>query len=124
MAAKQRNWGLWLKMILGGTAMAVGGPMFVMSITPTEEELFKKYNPDLQKRSLETRHERQKEYDDFVTKLKEYSKSDKSIWIVQAEEQQREKEAQAEARRRAQEDGEARKEQMRRELGLRGVSKA
>lgn len=52
--------------------------MFVMSITPTEEELFKKYNPDLQKRSLETRQERQKEYDDFVTKLKEYSKSDKS----------------------------------------------
>ncbi|KLU83292.1 assembly factor CBP4 [Magnaporthiopsis poae ATCC 64411] len=123
MAARQRNWGLWLKMILGGTAMAVGGPMFVMSITPTEEELFKKYNPDLQKRSLETRQERQKEYDDFVTKLKEYSKSDKSIWVVQAEAQREDKEAQVETRRRAQEEEKARKEQMRREVGL-GVSKS
>lgn len=37
----------------------------------------KKYNPELQKRSLENRYEKQKEFDDFVTKLKEYSKSDK-----------------------------------------------
>jgi hypothetical protein len=36
-----------------------------------------KYNPDLQKRSLENRIERQQDFDDFVGKLKEYSKSDK-----------------------------------------------
>lgn len=48
-----------------------------MWLTPTDEELFQKYNPELQKRSLERRYERQKEFDDFVTKLKEYSKSDK-----------------------------------------------
>lgn len=57
--------------------MCVGGPAFVMWVSPTEEELVKKYNPDLQRRSREGRYERQKEFDDFVTKLKEYSKSDK-----------------------------------------------
>jgi hypothetical protein len=46
-------------------------------VQPTDEELFQKYNPELQKRSLERRVERQQEFDDFVTKLKEYSKSDK-----------------------------------------------
>lgn len=48
-----------------------------MWITPTDEELFKKYNPELQKRSLEGRREREKEFDDFVNKLKEQSKSSK-----------------------------------------------
>jgi hypothetical protein len=46
-------------------------------VQPTDEELFQKYNPELQKRSLERRVERQQEFDDFVTRLKEYSKSDK-----------------------------------------------
>jgi hypothetical protein len=48
-------------------------------LTPTEEELRAKYNPDLRKKSmdLESREERQQEFDDFVTRLKEYSKSDK-----------------------------------------------
>jgi hypothetical protein len=55
----------------------IGGPALTMWLTPTDEELFQKYNPELQKRSLERRYERQKEFDDFVTKLKEYSKSDK-----------------------------------------------
>lgn len=44
---------------------------------PSEEELFKKYNPDLQKKSLENRQQKQEEFDHFVNKLKEYSKSDK-----------------------------------------------
>lgn len=46
-------------------------------VSPTEEELFNKYNPDLQKKSLANRHEKQQEFDEFVSKLKEYSKSDK-----------------------------------------------
>jgi len=37
----------------------------------------KKYNPDLQRRALATRESRQQEFDDFVGKLKEASKSDK-----------------------------------------------
>jgi hypothetical protein len=48
-----------------------------MYVTPTEEELVKRYNPELRKRSIETRHEREKEFDDFVTNLKRYAKSDK-----------------------------------------------
>lgn len=49
----------------------------VLYVQPTDEELFKKYNPELQKKSLERRYEKQKDFDDFVTRLKEYSKSDK-----------------------------------------------
>ncbi|KAF2453406.1 CBP4-domain-containing protein [Lineolata rhizophorae] len=69
-----------------GVALCVGGPMLVSYVTPTEEELFKKYSPELQKRSLENRDRVAQEFDDYVTKLKEYSKSDKPIWVVQAEE--------------------------------------
>lgn len=35
------------------------------------------YNPELQKKSLERRYERQQDFDDFVTQLKEHSRSDK-----------------------------------------------
>lgn len=63
--------------IISGGAICVGGPAFTRWVQPTDEELFQKYNPELQKRSLERRVERQQEFDDFVTKLKEYSKSDK-----------------------------------------------
>lgn len=46
-------------------------------VSPTDEELFQKYSPELKKKSLERRFERQQEFDDFVGKLKDYSKSDK-----------------------------------------------
>ncbi|KAF2810015.1 CBP4-domain-containing protein [Mytilinidion resinicola] len=65
--------------------MCIGGPALVMWVTPTEEELFLRYNPELQKRSLENRREKQEDFDQFVTNLKEYSKSDKPIWTVQKE---------------------------------------
>ena len=48
-----------------------------MWLTPTEEELFSRYNPELQRRSLENREQKQEEFDQFVRRLKEYSKSDK-----------------------------------------------
>lgn len=48
-----------------------------MWLTPTEEELFSRYNPELQRRSLENRQQKQEEFDNFVMRLKEYSKSDK-----------------------------------------------
>ncbi|KAF2404405.1 CBP4-domain-containing protein [Trichodelitschia bisporula] len=77
--------GTWAKMLVGGAAICIGGPAFVIWVSPTEEELVKKYNPDLQRRSRENREQRQQEFDDFVTRLKEYSKSDKPIWTVAAE---------------------------------------
>lgn len=49
----------------------------VMWVSPTEEELFLKYSPELQKRSLQNREGTQQDFDDFVGRLKEYSKSDK-----------------------------------------------
>ena len=58
-------------------ACSIGGPALIYYVSPTEEEIFQKYNPELQKRSLENRLDRQREFDDFVGKLKEYSKSNK-----------------------------------------------
>jgi len=80
---------LWLKMGVVGVVMCIGGPALIYYVSPTEEELFKKYNPDLQKRSLENRHQKQQDFDDFVHKLKQYSKSDRPIWDVAAEDQAR-----------------------------------
>ena len=60
-----------------GAVCGIGGPALIIYVSPTEEELFLKYNPELQKRSLENRREKQEDFDKFVGKLKEYSKSDK-----------------------------------------------
>ncbi|KAI0192810.1 CBP4-domain-containing protein [Astrocystis sublimbata] len=110
--------GKWLTMLGVGGAVSVGGPLFVMWLQPTDEELFKRYNPDLQKRSLEGRHERQQEFDDFVCKLKEYSKSDKPIWTVQAEEAEKMKQEMMRKQKQDAEAAKARMEEMRREAGL------
>lgn len=61
-----------------GAVICIGGPAFVQSIRPTDEELFKRYNPELQKRSLEEGDRRAQEFDDYVNRLKQWSKSDKS----------------------------------------------
>lgn len=55
----------------------VGGPLFTAWVSPSEEEIRAKYNPDLRRRSIEGKAAREQEFDEFVTKLKEYSKSDK-----------------------------------------------
>lgn len=66
-----------------------------MWVTPTEEEIFKvnsllrvdapyscsrfiqRYSPELQKKALAGREQRQKDFDAFVGQLKEASRSDK-----------------------------------------------
>ncbi|ORY12297.1 hypothetical protein BCR34DRAFT_482812 [Clohesyomyces aquaticus] len=75
----------YVKCITAGAVLCIGGPALVMYVTPTEEEIFKRYNPDLQKRALATRESRQQDFEDFVQQLKEASKSDKPIWVVQKE---------------------------------------
>ncbi|KAK3215133.1 hypothetical protein GRF29_19g2387836 [Pseudopithomyces chartarum] len=75
----------YAKAIGAGAALCIGGPALVWYVTPTEEEIFKKYNPDLQKRALAQREARQQEFDDFVSNLKEASRSEKPIWIAQKE---------------------------------------
>ena len=57
------------------------------AVTPAEGELFKRFNPELQKHNLEMRDQRKRNYEEFVTQLREYSKSDKPIWEVAAEAQ-------------------------------------
>ncbi|KAL2023580.1 hypothetical protein VTK56DRAFT_2188 [Thermocarpiscus australiensis] len=119
MAKKPFNWWLWTKMLAVGGVICVGGPALTMWLQPTDEELFQKYNPELQKRSLERRYERQKEFDDFVVKLKEYSKSDKPIWIVQAEaEKEKARQASVSDAVRMAEEAKARREALRKEAGL------
>ncbi|KAK2765031.1 assembly factor cbp4 [Arachnomyces sp. PD_36] len=106
----------YTKMLGVGLIFCVGGPALVQYVRPKEGELFERFNPDLQKRNLETRDKRQENFDQFVTQLKEYSKSDKSIW---EEAKLHEAKAKAEAERKAAREAEearAQKEEMRREL--------
>ncbi|RPB27506.1 assembly factor cbp4 [Terfezia boudieri ATCC MYA-4762] len=101
-----------LKMAVGGLAVLIGGPALTWYVMPSEEELFKRYNPDLQRRALSERPARLQAHADFMHKLSEYSKSDKPIWTVAAEEQAREKAEIEAGRKRAMEE----KESMRMDL--------
>lgn len=80
--------GKWLKMLTVGAVVAVGGPLFVQSIRPSDEELFSRYSPEIKKAALENRDRQEKEYNEYVNKLKEWSKSDKSIWFAVKEEEE------------------------------------
>lgn len=80
---------MYAKMAAVFLACSLGGPAIMYYVTPAEGELFKRFNPDLQKRNLEMRPEREARYKDFAEKMIEYSKSDKPIW--EAEREAREK---------------------------------
>lgn len=67
----------WAKAVGGGALIMIGGPMLIRYVQPSEEELFKRYNPELQKRSLEGRDERLREANEFIDRLKEYSRDDR-----------------------------------------------
>ncbi|ETS84388.1 Assembly factor cbp-4 [Pestalotiopsis fici W106-1] len=122
MAAKGSKMGTYLKMLATGAVVCVGGPAFVFWIQPTDEELFKRYSPELQKKSLERRHERQQEFDDFVNQLKDFSKSDKPIWTVQEEAARAYRLERLREDARVAEEAKAQKEAMRKESGLSGSS--
>jgi hypothetical protein len=101
-----------------GTVVGVGGPIFTAWVSPTEEELRKKYNPDLLRKSIENRESRQEEFNHFVTKLKEYSKSDKPIWVVAKEAEERDRQQAIAGAKSKQVEAEARRQQLRKESGL------
>lgn len=109
--------------------MCIGGPALVYYVSPTQEELFKacrliahyirprtylnqRYNPELQKRSLENREQKQQDFDNFVNKLKEYSKSDKPIWVAAAEDEARQRANSAEEQQRIAQEIRRRKEEI------------
>lgn len=60
-----------------GLVVGIGGPLFTAWISPSEEEIRAKYNPELRQRSIDGKAAREAEFNEFVLKLKEYSKSDK-----------------------------------------------
>ncbi|KAF2689306.1 CBP4-domain-containing protein [Lentithecium fluviatile CBS 122367] len=111
----------YVKAITAGAALCIGGPALVWYVTPTEEEIFKKYNPDLQKRALATRDQRQQEFDSFVMQLREASKSDKPIWAVQKEMDK--KRAEESAQRMRDEQAELTAEAERRRAEIRSSAK-
>ncbi|KAK2761526.1 assembly factor cbp4 [Emmonsiellopsis sp. PD_33] len=111
--------GTTIKMVTAGAVLIIGGPALVQYIRPTDEELFKRFNPDLQKRNLETREKRQQDFDNFVTELKEHAKSDKSIWLAvkEAETRNQRQAAAAAAQKKADADeAQRQKEAIRKEL--------
>lgn len=83
--------------------------MLVSYLSPSEEELFLKYNPELQKRSLQNRMSRQEDFDNFVGKLKEYSKSDKPIWEAAVETEKNRREERIAEQRKLMEEGGSRR---------------
>ncbi|KAF1827247.1 CBP4-domain-containing protein [Dissoconium aciculare CBS 342.82] len=107
----------WVKMAVAGVTCCVGGPALIYYVTPTEEELFKRYNPELQRRSLERRQGNQEEFEVFVNKLKEYSKDEKPIWTAWEQDvEKRRREgvlAELERRKAADAEAEARRQEIR-----------
>ncbi|KAG5913750.1 hypothetical protein E4U61_006558 [Claviceps capensis] len=101
-----------------GVGISVGGPLLTMRLVPTEDELRSRYNPDLLKKSNDEREERQEDFDVFVNRLKEYSRSDKPIWTVMIEEEERQKKAALSTARAQRREADTQREQMRREAGL------
>ncbi|KAL3426546.1 cbp4 domain-containing protein [Phlyctema vagabunda] len=115
---KPSNWAMYAKMLIGGGGLCIGGPALVYWVTPSEEELFLKYNPDLQRRSLENRIGKQQDFDDFVGRLKEYSKSDRPIWEAAARAEQKSRDGKIAEQAKLVDEMRARKEEMRKEQNL------
>ncbi|KAI9933902.1 hypothetical protein ASPWEDRAFT_35873 [Aspergillus wentii DTO 134E9] len=108
--------GTWFKMLGAGIVICVGGPAFVQSIRPSDEELFKRYNKDLQKRSLEEGDRRAQEFDDYVNRLKQWSKSDKSIWVAAQEQEDLRRSQVDTSASQGKEEARIQREEMRKEL--------
>ncbi|KAL8915659.1 MAG: hypothetical protein Q9172_006790 [Xanthocarpia lactea] len=102
--------GLYIKM-----AATVGGPVALFYFQPTDEELFKKYNPELQRKSLENRDARQQDFDNFVTKLKEYSKSDRPIWEAAARDEAKTRANSGEEQKKREAEIQKRREEIKRQ---------
>lgn len=56
----------------------VGGNALMKAVQPTPEQLLARMSPEEQKRVLEEGPRKAQEFDDYVTNLKRWSKSDKS----------------------------------------------
>jgi len=63
---------------------------------------------------LENREQKQQDFDSFVNKLKEYSKSDKPIWAAAAEDEARMRANNVEEQRKIAEEIQKRRDEIRR----------
>ncbi|GKT95276.1 cbp4 domain-containing protein [Colletotrichum tofieldiae] len=120
MAKKATNWKLWGKMMLGSQrrSLLYWRPGLHHVGVADGGGAFQEIQPELQARSLANREKTQAEFDQFVTKLKEYSKSDRPIWTVRDEDIERQKAAQAFEQRRKEAELKAQQAAMRRESGM------
>ncbi|KAL4958175.1 hypothetical protein BDW69DRAFT_179953 [Aspergillus filifer] len=108
--------GTWIKMLGAGIIMCVGGPMLVEKIRPTPEELRERFSPEIRQRNLEQGDRREREFDEYVTKLKEWSKSDKSIWVAAHEMEEKRRAAETEQRDQAKEAARIQRKAMKQEM--------
>jgi len=102
----------YVKMAAGAAACCIGGPALVYWVQPDPDELFKRYNPELQKKALSERDQRLREHTEFVEKLREYSKSDKPIWVIAAEEEKKKRAEVAAERKRVRDELEKQKQEI------------
>ncbi|KAF8241978.1 hypothetical protein K440DRAFT_620106 [Wilcoxina mikolae CBS 423.85] len=77
----------YIKMGAACLACCIGGPALVMWVQPDPDELFKRYNCDLQRKALSQREQRLKDHAAHVAKLRKYCQSEKPIWIIAVEEE-------------------------------------
>ncbi|KAI5303672.1 assembly factor cbp4, partial [Ascosphaera atra] len=75
-----------------------------------------KFNPELQRRHLELKEQRQKDFEEFVQQMKEHSKSDKSIWDAYKDSEKKRLREYEEKRRAELAAQAAQKEEIQREL--------
>lgn len=61
-----------------GAVFAVGGPWVTQKLMVSEEEALSRFTPEEQKKILQKKREKEQEFEAFVTKLKEQTKSSKS----------------------------------------------
>lgn len=68
-------------------------------VTPAEGELFQRFSPELQASNLANRERRMRQHEDFMGKLREYSKSDLPIWEAAKQAERRERDGRLEKER-------------------------
>ena len=86
---------------------------------PSGDELVERFNPELKARHFANKERRLKEMELNSERMKEWSRSDKPIWMVQKEVEERELEQRREEKRRWKREAEGRKAE--RERGESGI---
>lgn len=107
---------MYFKLAAVFTLVSVGGPLGMYYLTPDPDSLFQRFSPELQKQNLENRDRRKAEYEDFRSKMIEYSKSDKPIWVAAQEAQEKAREDIVERTRAEQRSRKEQQEAMKREM--------